>query len=385
MKNSWKCDIKLTHKYYRLAFVPGLGPPGGGCVDAECKMTEIIEMDLKKNKNRGIVMQIIRHDLYPEEEFPEKLFPDLTTVLFNGFMEAIKDRDDYRAIYREPAADGKLENLAREILDFKNLLGNHPRTVVLMYRAYIRKFIRYKHPGTDEWEDIYQEVMTRLFSGKIHRIQERFDFTYTEGYNNFSKKTFFTSYLMVTIRNIYMDIIRERNVRPLTAGQLQPVEDSAENYEFRNEDMLKRVAIEEEFRKFRTLLALYYKGRPRIELFLKLKCRITLTQNDISTCFPGCSSEDIDLLSQNFRGIKDKQLFDTVLPVFNRNEGRENKSDTLRKWVSVKVDEITSHLNQTHRNIVYTSKNLVDFVTLYYERFGADGAGELSGVTAPVR
>lgn len=330
-------------------------------------------------------MQIIRHDLYPEEEFPAKLFPDLPSVLFTGFMEAINNCEKYKAIYSGSHTIGKLENMTREILDFKNLLENSPRTVVLMYRAYIRKFIRYKHPGTDEWEDIYQEVMTRLFSGKIYRIQERFDFTYTEGYNNFSKKTFFTSYLMVTIRNIYMDIIRERNVRPLTAGQLQSVEESLETHEYRNEDMLKHVAIEEEFRKFRTLLALYFKGRPRLELFLKLKCRIPLTDNDINLCFPGCSSEDITLLKQDFRGVKDKQLFDTVLPVFNRNEGRENKSDTLRKWVSVKIDEITSHLNQTHRKAVYTSKNLVDFVTLYYERIGVDGTGELSGVPAQAR
>ncbi len=348
-------------------------------------MTEMIEMDLKQTNSRAIIMSLIRQDLYPEEDFPTKLYPDLTTVLFDGFLETIRGREDYKSIYKNPGEIKDLENLAREILDFKNLLTNQPRTVVLMYRTYIRRFIRYKHPGTDEWEDIYQEVMTRLFSGKIYRIQERFDFTYTEGYNNFSKKTFFTSYLMVTIRNIYMDIIRERNVRPLTAGQLQPVEESVESYEFKDEDMLKRVAIEEEFRKFRTLLALYYKGRPRVELFLKLKCRIPLSDNDVNSCFPGCSRKDLDLLKRDFRGIKDKQLFDTVLPVFNRNEGRENKGDTLRKWVSVKVDEITSQLNRTHRNIVYTSKNLVDFVTLYYERFDTEVTGTVSPAPAAAR
>ncbi|UCH92532.1 MAG: hypothetical protein JSV88_19860, partial [Candidatus Aminicenantes bacterium] len=49
-----------------------------------------------------------------------------------------------------------------------------------------------------------------------------------------------------------------------------------------------------------------------------------------------------------------------------------NKSDTLRKWVSIKVDEITAHLNRTHGCDVYNSKNFVDFVTLYYERFNVN-------------
>ncbi len=65
--------------------------------------------------------------------------------------------------------------------------------------------------------------------------------------------------------------------------------------------------------------------------------------------------------------MKDKTVFDTVTPVLNKYEGIGNQGDTIRKWISVKVDEIASHLNRTHQFSVYTSKNLVDFITLYYE------------------
>jgi DNA-directed RNA polymerase specialized sigma24 family protein len=347
-------------------------------------MKGMIRFDFKANRNRSIVLQHIRQQLYPEKEFPKNLFPDLPSVLFNCFSDVIRSREDLRKVYRQPMETGRLEKLVHDILVFKNLLENHPQTVVLIYRTYIKKFIKYRHPHTDEWEDIFQEVMTRLISGKIYRIREKFDFSYQ--YQDSSKKevasptdndvgkgkkiSFFTSYLMVTVRNIYMDIIRERKVRPLTSGEFQTMNETIDVYE--DKQMLSRLVINEEFQRFQTVLALYYKSSPRLELCLKLKCRVPLTEHDIHRCFPGCSNDELKALEQDFKGLRDKKLFDIVAPIFNRNERTENKSDTLRKWVSIKVDEITAHLNQTHGCEVYNSKNFVDFVSLYYQRNNVD-------------
>jgi DNA-directed RNA polymerase specialized sigma24 family protein len=347
-------------------------------------MKGMIRFDLKANRNRGIVLQLIRQQIYPEKEFPKNLFPDLPSVLFNCFSDAIRCREDLLKVYQQPKETARLEKLAHDILGFKNLLENHPQTVVLMYRTYIKKFIKYRHSHTDEWEDIFQEVMTRLISGKIYRIREKFDFSYQ--YQGSSKKemasptgnddgngkkiSFFTSYLMVTVRNIYMDIIRERKVRPLTSGEFQAVDDTIDIYE--DKQMWSRLVINEEFQRLQTVLALYYKSRPRLELCLKLKCRVPLTEYDIHRCFPRCSRDEFKTLEQDFKGVRDKKLFDIVAPIFNRNERTENKSDTLRKWVSTKVDEITAHLNQTHGCDVYNSKNFVDFVSLYYQRNNVD-------------
>jgi len=276
-----------------------------------------------------------------------------------------------------------------------------------MYRSYIKKFIKYRHPRSDDWEDIFQEVMTRLISGKIYRIREKFDFSYQyqdsskKGWHpqpnmEFAEKTnfhkvlvkretpsstdddpgkgkkssFFTSYLMVTVRNIYMDIIRERKVRPLTSGEFLTMDETIDIYE--DKQMWSKLLINEEFQRFQTILALYYKSRPRLELCLKLKCRVLLTGNDIHQCFPRCSHDDFKTLEQDFKGIRDKKLFDIVAPVFNRNERTDNRSDTLRKWVSIKVDEITAHLNQSHGCDVYNSKNFVDFVSLYYQQYNVN-------------
>jgi hypothetical protein len=137
--------------------------------------------------------------------------------------------------------------------------------------------------------------------------------------------------------------------------------------------------MDEEFKKFRTLLGLHYRSKKRLELCLKLKCRMPIYSNDVLQCFPGCSSDDIDILARDYKGLKDNRLFDQVVDVFNRNEGRKNKSDTLRKWISIKVDEILAQMNRTHTTDVYTPKNLLDFVTLYYERDKQEKNGENQG------
>ena len=338
-------------------------------------MKKTAEFEITFNMNRSVVLYTIRHHLYPENEFPPKLFPDLPSVLLNCFMNVVKSREDLLELYQKSGDKEKIEALAHDILVFKNLLENHPKTVVLMYRTSVKKFVRYKHSNPEEWEDIFQEVMTRLISGKIYRIREKFDFTYKDVLmQGVNKNSFFTSYFMVTVRNIYMDIIRELKVRPLTAGEIQPITGNGvlEIDSYEDKCMLNHLVIDEEFCKLQTVLALYHKSKAKLELGLKLKCRLPIMEDDIRQCFPACCAEDAKILCQDFKGIRDKKLFDKVIPIFNRNEGRENKSDTLRKWVSIKLEEIISHMNRTHTCSVYTGKNIVDFITLYYERLNPE-------------
>jgi DNA-directed RNA polymerase specialized sigma24 family protein len=325
---------------------------------------------------RRAVLQLIEHTFYPETEYPITLFPDRVEVLWNCFSQALADIPELRKTYKDTYPDnlGALESLVKERLEFQNLLQHHPQTVVMLYQTSIKKFIRYQQSRSrglsDEWEDLFQEVITRLISGKIQRIREKFDFSYSDGI----KKSTFTSYLMVTVRNIYMDIIRERQVRPLTSGDYRPIDEVHDLYKDKHEakHMLNRLVMDEEFSKLRTVLALHYRSRQRLELCLKLKCRLTVTKKDVKQCFPACNRNDIETLALDYKSIKDNRLFDEVVAVFNRNEGRKNKSDTLRKWISIKVDEILEHMNRTHTSNVYTPKNLLDFITLYYERVKQD-------------
>jgi DNA-directed RNA polymerase specialized sigma24 family protein len=276
-------------------------------------------------------------------------------------MKEINPRKEQRESVRECSDRKRVQDLAKKILNFKNLLENHPRMIVLLYRRCIEKFIHYKHRRSDECEDILQEVITRLIEDKIYKVRDRYDF-------NLKKISTFTSYLMVTIRNIYIDIVRERNIRPLTAGELQPV-DGLFNAAY-SENMMNRLLIEEELLKLQTIMKLYHKTRPKLELCLKLKYRIPIGNKETNRCFPGCSREDIEMLTQDFKLVKDKTMFERVVLIFNRHGDKKSKSDTIRKWIFVKIDEIVSHLNRTHSAAVYNRKNVGDLVSLYYQYEG---------------
>jgi len=309
---------------------------------------------------RMLVKSVIS-DLYPEEKFSRRMFPELYDLLQDLFWKDEKVTQIIEEKSRGYMNELEFRITAKEILDFKNLLMVHPRTVVLIYRKYIEKFIYYKHRKVEERDDLVQEVITRLMEDKIFKIRNHFDF-------NKQKVSSFTSYLMVTVRNIYIDIIRERSIRPLTAGELQPVEDVPDGSE--RENMLNRMVVDEELDKLRTIIKLFHKTRPKLELCLKLKFRVPVSPEDTSRCFPGCTREDVQTLTQDFKLEKDKTMFERIITVFNVHEKKNSKSDTLRKWTFVKIDEIVSLLNRTHGRDLYSRDSVGELITLYYHRCG---------------
>jgi len=323
---------------------------------------------IESKLSREIVVETIK-ELYPVDTFPRKLFPDLQLLLYDFFIKTVHAQKELLELLQDGKERRAVEELAAKILSFENLLNEHPQTVVLIYRRCIEKFIYYKHGKMDEREDILQEVITRLMEDKIYKVRERYDF-------NLKKFSTFTSYLMVTVRNIYIDIIRERNIRPLTSGDLQPIDNLFTGE--KNEDMMNRLLIEEELLKLQTIMKLYYKSRPKLELCLKLKYRIPVGREDTDRCFPGCSAEEVETLTRNFKLVKDKTMFEEVIRIFNTYEDKQSKSDTVRKWIFVKIDEIISHLNHTHGADVYNRKNVGELVSLYYQYKGRSDASPFS-------
>jgi hypothetical protein len=169
---------------------------------------------------------------------------------------------------------------------------------------------------------------------------------------------------MVTIRNIYIDILREGKYRMLTINSFKDA-DSVETPYLKIKNF-PSVLLDREFLKVQTLFKMYHKNQAKIELCLKLKFRIPVGESDVFQCFPDTRKEDIDCLTQDFSRIKDKDLFNKVIRVFNFHEKKENRGDTLRRWIDSKFREIIFQLNKTHNLPVYNIKNFDDFIHLYY-------------------
>jgi hypothetical protein len=316
--------------------------------------------DLSADLRNGI-KKIIKHELYSRDEFPREHFPDIDSILFDLFVKIVKSKEDLWLHLKEHQSFQDVKPLLCQHLKFSNLLKNYPQAVVMIYKRYIEKFILYKHSNPMDREDIIQEVFTRLIEYKIYKIKEKFSFNL----HNSKKNCSFTSYLMVTVRNIYIDIIRAQRIRPLTSGEIRELDD-VEDF-LADKKMFNRLMMKEEFIKLRTIFLMFYKTRPKLEICIKLKYRIRISAEEVKKYIPNCEKKDLKILTQDYKFMKDKQLFEEIFSVFNLYEKKQNKSDSLRKWINVKIDEIIAHMNRTHRFDVYNNKNFADFITLYYQ------------------
>lgn len=308
---------------------------------------------------RDILLGVIANRLYPMAQYPRTLFPDLGKILVDEFMTILKSDPGHWNRFMTCSSEKDLTSMAGEILGLENLLKNNPRSLILIYRYLISKYIGGKHQKADEKEDLIQEIIFRLMTKKIPKIQKQYDF-------NFKKNPSFTSYFMVVVRNVYIDIVRERKKKVLKTVELSEADRPLRVREFGSED--GQIILEEETTKLHYLFKMYHRSRPKIEIMLKIKYRMSVDPVDVRNHFPGCPTQEISILTRDFKFMKDKEVFEVVTPVFNRCEKKRNKSDTLRKWIANKIEEIVSHLNRTHDHRVYNTENISDLVTIYFQK-----------------
>lgn len=299
-------------------------------------------------ENELSIRNIIEKKLYPDDKFPRSLFPDIISILTNLYLKSEN---------HSPNTED-LEKKISEVVGLKSLLNRDPGTIALIYKALIFKFIFKRHPNKDDVEEIVQEILTRFLNDKIHGIRRRFNLDDPE-------LPTFTSYFMVTIRNIYIDIIRkELRGKDLTENEME-IEKLSDN---KREDMLNNMILEEEFKKFNVLLRLYHKSGPKLNLALKIKYNIPVDDTDILSYFPDCSEDEKKLFQQSGGFyIKNRKNVERIAPIFNKYEGKSNNPDTLRKWISTKLDEIKRQMNHVHPGSPYNNSTISDLIILYFK------------------
>jgi len=312
-----------------------------------------ISEKISSGKFSGILENIIREHLYPENEFPTALFPDLIKTLTNLF-------------FSERIKSGSLENTkvtaikkeALSQLNLNTLIKKHPDIVILLYRNIIVNYITRKHFNKNEVEDIVQEIITKILDKKIDRIRNVFNFTDI-------KNPTFTSYFMVTIRNIYIDMLRKEKKEEKKVAKEMNILNVAGR---QGEEGFTNLIIDEELQKLRMLLSLYRKNQAKIILTLKMKYNQKPSKDEILACFENCSKSDIDILSSDFSALYERKIFEIITPVYSRYSSPKLRPDSLRKWISDKIGEIKDHMNKTHSNNPYNSKNIPDLFLIFFNR-----------------
>jgi RNA polymerase sigma factor (sigma-70 family) len=238
------------------------------------------------------------------------------------------------------------------------LLRSEPHSLILKYqetvKIIVKKFIIAGIFTAGEYEDIVQEVNVALLT-KIPAMQSQ--------YNGMS---LFRTYFSVIVRNICMkehakidtEIILDQE------GIIGFID---------NTHVEEKIAFEEEIQKFRSILGLYYRQRPKLLLCLKLYYRIPLTSEDINLWYPKCSPLDHNILLENFGsnydGKNDGQIYAIVTPIMNKNEKKDNSADAMRKWTDSKIREIIEMLNGKSRKLTHNEDSLKTLIDNFFSPY----------------
>ncbi len=308
-----------------------------------------------KNINRSYIKNEVEK-IYPVDKYSRILFPNLVPILTDLCINEINKVTEIPD-HRNKTFDS-LQEQVFGIVNLKNLLFNNPGTLLLVYKDLIQRYIAKKHRRKDSVEEIVQEIITRFMRDKIKGIKKRFDF------NDPAMPTF-TSYFMVTVRNIYIDIVRKeiRSINPVENEK--DIETYSDN---RGSEMLNSLILNEEFEKLNALINMFHKSGPKLRLSLKVKFNIPIEETDVKLCFPKCSENEKQLFISGDKILKSGKSMEKIVPVFNKYEGKSNNPDTLRKWLSVKLDEIKKHMNNTHPHSPYNNATISDLIILYFQR-----------------
>jgi RNA polymerase sigma factor (sigma-70 family) len=238
------------------------------------------------------------------------------------------------------------------------LLRSDPHTLILKYqetvKIIVKKYILAGVFRTSDFEDIVQEVNMALLA-KIPAMQLQYNGT-----------SLFKTYFSVIVRNICMKEHAKTNREvKIEQKDITGFIDRAHVEE--------KIVLEKEIQRFRAILSLYYRQRPKLLLCLKLHYRIPLTPEDINLWNPKCSFSDREMLLENFGsnfdGKDDVEIYKIITPVMNKNEKKSNSIDAVRKWTDSKISEIIQLLNGNPKKLNYNEDTLKTLVDDFFSPF----------------
>jgi RNA polymerase sigma factor (sigma-70 family) len=238
------------------------------------------------------------------------------------------------------------------------LLRSDPHALILKYqetvKIIVKKYILAGVFRASDFEDIVQEVNMALLA-KIPAMQLQYNGT-----------SLFKTYFSVIVRNICMKEHAKTNREvKIEQKDITGFIDRAHVEE--------KIVLEKEIQRFRAILSLYYRQRPKLLLCLKLRYRIPLTPEDINLWNPKCSFSDREMLLENFGSNFDRkddvEIYKIITPVMNKNEKKSNSIDAVRKWTDSKISEIIQLLNGNPKKLNYNEDTLKTLVDDFFSPF----------------
>jgi hypothetical protein len=236
------------------------------------------------------------------------------------------------------------------------LLNNNPNQLILelqdLIDIIVYQFIRSGYFNYNEKQDVKQQINIELFN-RVDTIQI-----------HYKGKSLLRTYIGVVIRNICNEILRDKK-----KSKYILVENNL-NFEGRYDD-IDPLIMDEEMSRLRKIIELYFNKKYKLILCLKLKFKMVIELDDFrninKNITPAEFGEFIDLINP-YMDCPDNTMFMGLTLILNKYEHKDNTPDSLRKWVTDKINELIDILNGNPPTSNYNKESFqILFEKCYYE------------------
>ncbi|WP_299458749.1 hypothetical protein [uncultured Microscilla sp.] len=241
------------------------------------------------------------------------------------------------------------------------MLQESPKSLICTpeYQESIQKIVRrFKSKGGFKREsiaDIVQDINTQLFTNKLACIQRNYNPQYG----------LLKQYFERTVYNIAIELVNASNKRKEVSYDLDQI----------NPQYLSRAGEDQNDLMTNELktLQVFFKTEKRkaakLWLLLKLYSRSVITPQDIKNYHPVASNkviaETLKIFGGNYATFDDNVLYSKISSLINQAEGKKNSADALRKWLSSRLNDLNSWMNQ-RSSFTYDNEALRNLMQVFF-------------------
>jgi len=234
--------------------------------------------------------------------------------------------------------------------DHNHLIVLYQPIVAIIVRKYIGSGLFHR----DEFDEIVQTVNERLLS-KMHTIRAQYNGT-----------ALLKTYVSSIIRNICLRVYEENKRH---SHRHLPDESSIPD----PHSLHDHYVIEHEREKFRTILTMYHKQRPKVCILLKATFRLPVSEHEVQRWFPMCTSGEAKEIGRQFstdyQSMTDGDIYRFLTPFLNKWERKKTTHDALRKWIDSRISEIITVLNGDPPRASHSTESLKILIEDYFSPF----------------
>ena len=310
-------------------------------------------------ETKYILKSYISEVLYPIENYPRNLFPDLENIVYGVLCTKIKKISQFEKISSKISAK-KLQRIASQFVSLHELIKHNPHDVVLIFRHYIYRYIHYTHGYKNEVDDINQEVLKAFLTEKIHRIKNNYR-------RDFKKNENFLSYFTTVLHNTYIEVLRKQKLTIIINSKVEVEKIEMEN--IRTNNLLAGIEIKREISNFEKIISMYYRKWPVLLLGLLLHSRIRIDIDFLNEVFPNLNEIDREFLLSNYSDSTIDEIFIKISPIFDKFESENLLPSSYLRRTHRFEKEIIHKMNLINNSEMYDTEILKALIEVYMEKY----------------